>query len=401
MLNKFILSILIFSIYLINIQFFFVGTLAFKPIHVFAVIYTGLFFFKVPSLKNIIFFLFISLLVFLGYFNALDKVEFWKSFFMLTLSLGLIFFGPNLIRKISYDRKINFFYFLFSSYKYVVLYGFIQFISKNFLGVDFLYNNLGQFQYHPHYDNDLFGFTRATSVFYEPSVFGWVSNLIITILLVFRERIGMPNRIFFKFLVIFLIGLLVSLSSSAFVSFIVIYIIFLAIKYKRKKIYIFLFLPLIFLIIWLVLPYLRIEEFNDENTSGYSRVIFPFLNLLDVLKTYPYFGRGLGQIGVNDMKLFYDGVIHNSIYGFFITFGFSGLILFMIVLRKFYTYIKRDSISILLWLNLILILSTTGSFLSLELPFIYLIVYTLFSVLIGDNRNGNELKYFNLQVNGK
>jgi hypothetical protein len=101
------------------------------------------------------------------------------------------------------------------------------------------------------------------------------------------------------------------------------------------------------------------------------------------------------------MKLFYDGVIHNSIYGFFITFGFSGLILFMIVLRKFYTYIKRDSISILLWLNLILILSTTGSFLSLELPFIYLIVYTLFSVLIGDNRNGNELKYFNLQVNGK
>lgn len=368
------------------------GSVAIKPVHIFAIIYFIVLIPQKKTVKSIIKFNVILTIILLGYFNAIDKVEFWKSFVLTFLSITLIIFGPILIRKVSLEKKMQFFIFIFKSYVYVVIYGLLQFITKNFFGLDFLYNNLGAFQFHPHFENELFGLTRATSFFYEPSVFGWVTNLIISLLLVFKDRVGIANNIFYKYVIIYLIGLMVSLSSSAFSSLILILIIYFFIKSNRKA-YFFLFsLPIIITIVWFIMPYLRITEIETENTSGYARLIFPFLNLEEVIKVYPYFGRGLGQFGVDDLSLVFDGIIHNSIFGFFISFGLSGLIIFIMALRRLRTYIILENISIIVWLNLILIFSTTGSFLSLELPFVYLIMYTLFSTINSDNYKRVEFK---------
>ena len=386
MFVKFILIILLLSIYLINFQFFLLGALAIKPIHLFALVYFIIFIFKKQSLKSKIKFIFILLIILLGYFNSIDKVEFWKSFILVFLSVALIIFGPDLIRKVSIEKKIQFFSFVFKSYVYVVLYGLFQFFTKNFFGLDLLYNNLGPFQFHPHFDNDLFGFTRATSIFYEPSVFGWVTNLVLSLMIIYKERIGMPSIVFYKYLIIFLLGLLVSLSSSAFVSLILICTVYFFIKYKRRVLYLVIIIPFIIIIVWFLLPYLRINEIDTEKSSGYARLILPFLNLEEVINVYPFLGRGLGQFGIDDVKLAFDGVIHNSIFGFFITFGLSGIFLLFMAIKKIHIHYKYDPLSILLWLNLLSILSATGSFLSLELPFIYLIIIAILSIMDINNK---------------
>lgn len=380
-MNNLLLKLLICSIYLINIQLFMLGAVALKPIHIFGFVFFIISNIQRPSIKNIVKFFIVLLVVFLGYFNAIDKTEFWKSFILIFLGLGLLLFAPNLISNFKVERKIRFFYFVFKSYVVIVLYGVIQFFAKNFLGSDFLYNNLGQFQFHPHYENDLFGFSRATSIFYEPSVFAWVTNLIISILLIYQKKIGFSRKIFLVYLFIYLLGLLVSLSSSGLLSLIVITLVYYVSVYGIRLKKIVLFGPIFFGIVLLALPYLRLSEIVTENTSGFNRVVFPFLNLLEVLKNYPFFGRALGQFGVEDNKLLYDGVIHNSVYGLFISFGLSSLVLIAFAFHRFYTHLKSDLIWAVLWLNLLFIFSSTGSFLSLELPFIYLIIFTLYNLV--------------------
>ena len=389
-MNKFLLKLLILSIYLINIKLFMIGSVAFKPIHIFGFIFFLIFIIRKQTIKNVIIFIIILIVVLFGYFNALDKVEFWKSLVILTLSLALLLFGPNIISGIRNEIKLKFFKFIFRSYIYVVLYGLIQFGTKNFFGLDLFYNNLGKFQFHPHYQNDLFGFSRATSIFYDPSVYAWVTNLIITLLIIFKDKIGINRSLFFKYLTCFFLGLISSLSSSGFVAFFLIIIVYYFIKYRKKNVYLVILSPLFLVGIWLLFPYLRLSEITSENTSGYARIVFPLLNLIEVFNTYPIFGRGIGQFGVEDPSLLYDGVIHNSIYGFFISFGISALLLFFICLKRFYSHISSDPIWLLLWLNLLLIFTTTGSFLSLELPFIYLIIFTLYSLV--NHHNDNQIK---------
>jgi hypothetical protein len=375
-----LLKFIIFSLYFINIQFFFIGNVAIKPIHFFGIGYLSVFLLRGTSFKNILKFLIVASIVLFGILNAVDVVEFWKSYVSFLLSLALLVFGPELISTFQLKTKINFLNYVFVSYKWVVFYGVIQFVMKNVFGSDLLYNNLGIFQYHPHYENELFGFSRATSLFYEPSVFGWVTNLIISSLVMFKEKIGMKKETFFSSLILYLIGLFVSLSSSAFASFFLLAFVYMIIKNRNKGIYIVFFLSIFFVGFALVAPYLRLSEISTENTSGYARVIWPFLNLLEVFEHYPISGRGLGQFGVEDNNLLYDGVIHNSVYGFMISFGLSSVILISFAIIRLLNYLKHDRLWLILWVCLFSIFSSTGSFLSLELPFVYLLIFTLFNV---------------------
>lgn len=377
---RILLKILIYSLYFINIQFFFIGSVAIKPIHFFGLIYLIVFMVRQVPVKTILVFLLLSLVVLVGISNAVDEIDFLKSFVLFIISLALLLFGPKLIATFSYKEKIDFFKHVFNSYRLVVFYGLLQFILKNVFGSDLLYNNLGSFQFHPHYHNDLFGYSRATSVFYEPSVFGWVTNLVICALVIFRDKIGMERKTFLNSLFIYLIGLLVSLSSSAFASFFLLAVVYFMIKNRSKVIFIILFLPIIFLGLGLLTPYFRLSEIGTENTSGYARVIWPFLNLVEVFEHYPGLGRGLGQFGVEDNNLLYDGVIHNSVFGFLITFGFSSVILIYFAFIRLLNHIKHDLLWLVPWICLFSIFSTTGSFLSLELPFVYLFIYTLYDL---------------------
>lgn len=377
---SFLLKFIIYALYFINVQFFFIGSIAIKPIHFFGFGYFLIFLLRGSSIKNIFEFALMACVVLLGVINAVDIVEFWKSYVLFLLSLALLIFGPEFISSFKLSTKISFLNFIFISYKWIVLYGVLQFMLKNIFGSDLLYNNLGVFQYHPHYENELFGLSRATSIFYEPSVFGWVTNLIICALVVFRDKIGIERKTFLNSLFIYLIGLLVSLSSSAFASFFLLVVVYFIIKNRSKGIYILLFLPIFILGLGLLAPYLRLSEIGTENTSGYARVIWPFLNLIEVFELYPVLGRGLGQFGVEDNSLLYDGVIHNSIYGFLISFGLSSVILISFAFIRLLNYLKHDLLWLVLWICLFSIFSTTGSFLSLELPFVYLLIYTLFDL---------------------
>lgn len=376
-----LLKYIVFSLYFINFQFFMIGSVALKPIHIFGFVYLVIFLIRGSSLKSFLPFLFITIIILFGYFNAIEQLEFWKSFVLFIMSMVVVCFGPQIIQSITSIKKIRFFRWFFRSYQVVVAYGVVQFVLKNFYGSDMLYNNLGDYQFHPHYFNELFGFSRATSIFYEPSVFGWVTNLVISTLFVYRDRVGLENAKFYKYLVIYFTGLIVSLSSSAFLSLILISSTYYLIKNRSKTIYSFVFIPIVVVGVWYLSPYLRLLEIGRENTSGYARVVSPFLNLIEVIRIYPFFGRGLGQFGVEDNGLQYDGIIHNSVYGFVISFGLSSIALFFFAIRRFMSFVKNDKIWAVMWLNLLLIFAATGSFLSLELPFVYLLIFTLFDLV--------------------
>jgi Ca2+/Na+ antiporter len=95
--------------------------------------------------------------------------------------------------------------------------------------------------------------------------------------------------------------------------------------------------------------------------------------MIEAIKVYPVFGRGLGQIGVYDRKLVYNILIHNSFFGVFIIFGISALAYIIPILTSFYRAIKRDKMVLILVADLFFVFIATGSFLSLEMPLIYCI----------------------------
>jgi hypothetical protein len=286
----------------------------------------------------------------------------------------ILFFLPSIIAKVEYNFKILFFKFIFTSYCYVIIYGLVQFFFINVFSLDILYNNFGIFQYHPHFQNDLFGLSRATSIFYEPSVFAWATNLIIVLFVYLRKNLQFKKNKYYLYLFIYFSGLLVTISSSGFLTFSFL-LLFYYLSYKASILRnLVIFIPFFAFLVTVLYPFFRLDEIAEQNTSGYARLFFPFLNLLEVLNKYLFFGRGLGQFGVDDSSLNYDGVIHNSVLGIIITFGLSSifyLMIFFIKIKKYYILSKK---SIILWVNLILIFFSTGSFLSLELPIIYVII---------------------------
>lgn len=371
-----VLSIFPLGLILINIKLFNIGDAAFKPIHVIVITTIILGISRGINLKRFIIMLIYAIIPWFSIINVVSFSDFVSTYLIYLMSLMLIFIGisPALITDANVIQKM--FKILFRTFNFSAIYGIIQFLLANIFGNFNLYNNLGRFQFHPHYYNRIFGIDRATSIYIEPSVFAWVAVTILVLALYLMNTPIMGKKELKHTVILATTSVLISFSASGFVSYFLVILLYTFNKKSNYKTILFSWILVSALLLIIIfqptqLRYLRLTEISRPNTSGYARIIEPFYAMREVFANYPLTGRGLGQIGVYDLNLTYNVYINNSLYGIVITFGILTILYAVPIGISFYRFIKQDKLTLILFANLVLIFISTGSFLSLEMPLIY------------------------------
>lgn len=367
-----------FCIILMNIKLFEVGP-AIKPAHFIVGIIILNAILKKFKVNNLIVSLFYILVPLLSLSNIMSLKEFVQTFAIYIMSCFLLLISLQYYKDIDKASLKKMFIIFFRAFNLTVIYGIIQFLLANIFKNTSLYNNLGVFQYHPHYDNRLYGFYRAASIYIEPSVFAWVCTTVFVILYYLRnnEIIKKEEYIFTEIMCIS--GVIVAISASGFLGSILIFLSILLTKNRSKEV-VTLIVAILALSMILIFTYpeffdfLRLDEIMHKGTSGYGRFGQPLLAMMETIKMYPLTGRGLGQIGVYNPELQYNIAIHNSLFGVFITFGMSALLYIIPIMYNTYKYILNDKNTLTLFVNIFYVFITTGSFLSLEIPVIYCLI---------------------------
>lgn len=323
------------------------------------------------------------LLPLFGLVNAIDKQGFVSSFayyFIEVLFILAFIVNSNLILPM---RKKKILLLSFRLMMLSVIFGLVQFLLANIFGSRMLYNCFGFFQYHKNYVNSMLGFVRACSIFYEPSVFGWMCVSFYGI----NELVDVgQNRILYRF--VLLVGIAISLSASAILALFALAIIILFVDKKGR----FFHFSLVMISIILLFAthvdassLLRLDSVNMVGTSGYNRLSYPFEAAIQTINAYPLFGRGLGQIGVIDEKIQNYSEIFNSIFGIIVLFGASGILIYAFVIRYFAKWILVSKKTILLCFLIIYLLFSNGSFLTLDFPIVFAI-FNIATTLLASNK---------------
>lgn len=377
-LNNKLIILLPFGLLLINIKFFDIFGASIKPIHFIVLLIIIYSLTKKFKTKNFLLAIVYLLIPFLALGNVISLSSFLSTYLIYFMAVLLTFFGINLYTNSSYENLRRMFILLFRFFNFTAIYGICQYVLANYFQNYSLYNNLGSLQFHPHYPNELFGISRATSIYIEPSVYAWISTTVFVIFYYLGKKI-LEKREYYLTGLMCLISVFITHSSAGYLGFISIIFAILLVK-RRTKIVVFSQIFTLFFMILLVLSntgifkYLRLGEIFREDTSGYARITEPFYAMIESLEFYLLSGRGLGQIGVYDSNLIYNIYIHNSLLGIFITFGLLAFVYLIPIIKNFYRYIKFDQETLPLFINLVFIFITTGSFLSLELPVIFFLM---------------------------
>ena len=258
--------------------------------------------------------------------------------------------------------------------------GIIQFALANGLHTFFLDNIFGRFQYSPNQYDMMFGFYRSYSLYIEPSFFGWVINLSITVLL-FSNKTIISKKKRIRRLIISIMALLCTLSTTAFFFLLIILFVYiLSLKKVRKYVFPIMIGALIaFFCLWeftnILAPLKRLTSINNVGSSGYERIVAPWNYVKAVMKTHPLFGRGLGQEGNVDSigTIGKFGGVHNALFGIVVNFGLMSFIFFGIfIVNSYKKYLVNKKI-VLLCFAIVAMYASTGSYLSLD-TFFFLIV---------------------------
>jgi hypothetical protein len=318
---------------------------------------------------------------------------------MWTLTAAFFFFAiPFLNRTLSSAEKIFALRVAFGFMTLAGAFGVFQFFANNFMGLG-IYNFFGPLQAHPHFGNTILGIDRSTSVFIEPSQFAWVSLFFIALaayLYKNRVEIGLPRWRWHLLVVIF--GLLASLSAVGYIGFVILAAI-LVFEERGRLSSRYLYGVSAFLggLVGLVLTgayrFLRLDTIAVEGTSGFQRLIAPFLALRDTLEHYPLLGRGLGQQGVADLLLANsEEIIHNAVFGFWIVFGlFGGALILFFFAQSYIKNLWAGKAAILPLFMLAYMYLSTGAFIALEIPF--LLTLASFAVSLAAERDRNRASH--------
>lgn len=376
-----IIILLIISVALENFKLFDLAGAPFKVTHiVFAIgIVYGFFTTKIKPKQFVLFLLFIALPL-LPLYRINDKLEWFKSYAIYLLIVLFTFFCFKQIVK-EFTRKKWFFtkWFLLITSICEIL-GIVQFITVNFLGIDFLNGIFGSFEFHPTMTSISNGFTRSYSLFHEPSVLGWVTISSLVVVLLSRHCFK-KTRTFWLLFALNLLSVFASMSFLALAEAIIILLVYQFIKTKNKTIILLSVVGFLiaFLILYFFTPIFsgisRISEINRESSSGYERLISPINYVISTFRHYPLFGRGLGQEGDVDLVGtigIYEG-INNSIFGLLANFGLSALVIVFFVFAVFGRCLKQNKAWVLIIFCLFAIYVSTGAYISLD-TFIFVVL---------------------------
>ena len=144
---------------------------------------------------------------------------------------------------------------------------------------------------------------------------------------------------------------------------------------RRKNLLSFLAVPVILLCLWCFTPLLSplsrvFSEQGHAGTSGYERLTLSKLYAERTVEIYPLFGRGIGQSGeVDAVGVIPSGIsdrANNSFYELIVNFGFSSIFLFSAFAFTAFRAIRREHLSLLLYVSLTGILLSTGAYLSMD-----------------------------------
>jgi hypothetical protein len=375
-----IFCILSFLVFTSNVTIFSIGSFKILPIQLFALFFA--FFLLTIKTKpsthvTTILYSFVPLF---GVINASDIAQFLVSYLVYLILIVFYFYGSVIINRINIhviDKSLKlFWFFLFLSSVFSIF----QFILANYYDPQIAYNFFGSFQFHPHLDNQIFGIYRATSVFYEPSFLGIMAYVGITTIILLKDKIKINLFYFNLYLFSFLTSLFLSFSTTAYISLFI--FLFILIFYKSKTLTFFILIILIssIFIFQDIINISRIDSIFIENTSGYARVTYPLLMTIEILEKLPLFGRGLGQIGIYDETLTFNGYIFNAWLGIVYTFGFSSLFFLIPFFRSFFKvnhFKELNKIKNIILISIFLVFSSTGEFVGLSIPL--LMIYYLFT----------------------
>ncbi|WP_448162904.1 hypothetical protein [Bacillus mobilis] len=314
-------------------------------------------------------------------FELEDCIEFLKTYFMYILIVfTYLFFIPYL------NRHGKDYYPKFCSYLIIFIFctqvfGITQWLVANFLGSLNLYDIFGSRQFHgAQLIGEFKGFIRADSIYPEPSILALVSNL--SLALVWMNHFIKYKRLL---IVVNIISIIISFSSLGFI--ILLSLILVKLFLDKRWIFLFMVGATAFLATLLtdIMSVFRFHEILIPSTSGYYRVVTPFLLLNEVLTNNFFLGIGLGQIDIvvpqYDFMVLGEGVgktIDNNFTVIIVSFGVLGLIMIALLLKKYIKYCARNKMNLIIFIYLLGFCISNGLFFSPEfILFIIIIEWTM------------------------
>lgn len=390
----FIIKGLIFCIIFQNVKLFSVLGAELKPVHFF-VILAILYCMIAKPIKPRHFLVGICFLILpvLPLYRINDVMEWLKSYVIYVL---ICLFFTFAIRHFIAEFKKNYNNYIMLTLNVILfmqVLGIIQFISMNLFGYFLFQDFWGRFQFHYSQFGMSGGLYRAYSLFYEPSVFAWVSNTSLAITL-FCDKNIMTNERKVVYAMFSMVAIACTLSASGLVITLVLCGVYILLKSKNpdkiiSSCFAVLFVVLALLVFTDVLnPLTRIfRELQTPNTSGYERIVTPILYMGKVFENFPLFGRGLGQEGGVDIigTIGRYSAVHNSIVGVIVCFGLSSLLFYIPAITYSVKRIKANRSWLLLLIAIFGIYISNGAFCSLDL-FMFLILLVAVGIYVPETK---------------
>ncbi len=306
--------------------------------------------------------------------NAFDHVEFVKSYL---LTVVFLFVYITSLNNYNYriDKSLIETSLKYSAY-FVFAFEIVQIIEQLLLGSTsswFLLDgisistadDIGRFE-----AVNLLGFFRPVSFFHEPS---YMAMILFTILLILYNQSAVDKKLYATLVV----GILLSMSSLVTLMLGIFLIInFTSESKKIVMIFLCIFFPiLIYLFQEDISLIFRFAEILDEGTSGYVRLVEPFIITKNYISSNPL-GIPLGQS---------DVVFNNSLFLIPLYFGIFAPVLVLCLLIYTCNKIKKNTKKINYLLCLICLMLVNGAIFTIESAFIALFINTIFF-------NRNEIK---------
>jgi hypothetical protein len=324
-----------------------------------------------------IFYIIFLILPFLNIYTVISYLDFFKSFFYYFISISTIFLfwykrqiKVDSIYMKSFIRLLQLFLLIIST---------IQFYTVTLNHSNLFFNIFGNFQMKEGTFDASLAWYRVKSVYLEPSYFSFV------LISLFVSDIFLRNKItLFNFI---LTSIMLYYSGSSFgliIYFVLLFYWYSFVLNNRLLKYSIIFFTIFFIAInySFLLTLTRMSEvispdmvFNDELSSGYMRLVLPIYILSFNFSNWYLFGVPIGNLNpiLKYNNFYYSDIsqIHNGFFAFFIYFGITALILFLIIII---TYLKSNKTIKFFIIFAILALMNSGS---IFYPITYLFVFIL------------------------
>lgn len=328
--------------------------------------------YKLESIVWLAFFVIYPLVNFYTFSSLPEFLKTYLQFLLCVFAFFILYNSRPVIQReelLSAIRITQFILLSFLVVQYIMVVKFHQ---------DWLYNPWGAFSWLYPLRRDEYNFFRMKGFFLEPSYVAFVMFSL------FVSRYIMEGRIKRTNVALSLTSLLFINSSFGFLAFFVIIPLILFFKVKgRSRIY---FLGAAVIILLLLSPALingfvtatKLNSLGAESyTSAYTRWIFPINLVIYIFSNGYVSGYGMGQldpiIANFDLIIINSGEagVSNSLASLLIYFGFASVLLIAYLLFKF---VRGDNYKKVFIVFLLVSLSNTGAFNTIEFCFMSMIL---------------------------